>query len=193
MASHHPEGFPSTRAIVLLADLSGFHRGFAAHTDAEMARFLDRFYRTAEDVITGFRGRVVKFLGDAVLAVFEEDDAALAVSAAVSLESATEGLTNQAGLDMRLGANIHAGDVVYAEFGHGTSRRADVIGRVVNQTFLLGRGAGIRVSERVYRALPSGDRSPWERRKPPAVYVLGASAEPYESLRKTAAENAARW
>jgi hypothetical protein len=63
----------------------------------------------------------------------------------------------------------------------------------VNQTFLLGRGAGIRISEPVYRKLPSAERTPWIKNKPPAVYVLEAAGEILGGMGKTAAENAARW
>ncbi len=187
------EAFASTPLVLFLADLSGYHRGFRSRSDAEMAHFLDRFYAASEDVVTEAGGRVIKFLGDAVLAVFGPEDAVAAVNAAIHLEAVSKTLARGVGLDMGLGANLHAGDAVLAELGRGSSRRLDVIGRAVNQTFLLGRGPGIRISERVYRRLPSSDRSPWDKNKPPAVYVLGESAEPYAGLRKTAAENAARW
>jgi class 3 adenylate cyclase len=194
MASTLPAGdLPSTRHVILVADLSGYHRGFRTLSDSDMAAFLHRFYVLCEEVISGQGGLVIKFLGDAVLAVFNEDASPKAVAAAVSLETYAEALAADVGLEMRLGANIHAGPVVLSELGTGPSRRLDVIGRTVNQTFLLGRGAGIRISERAYRGLPSSDRSPWEKNKPPAVYLLGASDEPYSSLRKSAAENAARW
>ncbi len=194
LASHSPPGgFSSTRLVILVADLSGYHRGFRSHTDAEMAQFLNRFYGLAEDAVSEFGGRVIKFLGDAVLAVFPEDQASAAVAATITLETSADALAADSGLDLKLGANLHSGEVVAAELGTGSSRRPDIIGRAVNQTFLLGRGRGIRISERVYRRLPSADRSPWEKNKPPTVYVLGEGPEPYSSLRKTAAENALRW
>ncbi len=189
----HAGDLPSTHRVVLVADLSGYHRGFRTLSDAEMAAFLHRFYTLCEEVIAQEGGVIIKFLGDAVLAVFNENDSPKAVAAAVTLETYAAALVNEVGIEMRLGANIHQGPVVLAELGTGPSRARDVIGRTVNQTFLLGRGAGIRISERAYRGLPSSERSPWEKNKPPAVYVLGQSAEPYEGLRKSASENAARW
>jgi class 3 adenylate cyclase len=70
------------------------------------------------------------------------------------------------------GLSVHMGPAVEAELGTGSSRRSDVIGRTVNQTFLMGRGSGIRISEPVYRKLPSGERAPWSKNRPPAVYVV---------------------
>lgn len=194
MASHPAAArFRAAPMIIVVADLTGYARGFLSHSDSEMAGFLDRFYRMADGIIEGQGGRVIKFIGDAVLSVFPPDAASKAVAAAVTMQQAAASLADDIGLDFRLGANIHLGDAIATEFGTGSSRRYDVIGRVVNQAFLLGRGGGIRLSERVYRKLPSGERSPWEKRKPPAVYVLEGSAEPYAAFGKSPAQNAQRW
>lgn len=193
MASPAFPSFEPTPLVIVVADLSGYHRGFRTHSDTDMAAFLHRFYTVADHIVHSSGGRVIKFLGDAVLATWPDSDAPAAVSATIALEATIGTLAAAVGLDLSLGANIHAGDVVASELGAGESRRFDVIGRAVNQTFLLGRGRGIRISERVYRKLPSADRSPWEKNRPPTVYVLGESPEPYASLRKTAAENAVRW
>ncbi len=96
-------------------------------------------------------------------------------------------------LPVRFGVNVPMGSAVNAEFGEGPSRRRDVVGRAVNQVFLLGRGRGIRLSEPVYRKLPSGERSPWIKNKPPAVYVLEDGGEVLTGLHTSAARNAARW
>ena len=168
-----PLAFASSRHVVLVADLTGYHRGFRSHSDSEMAAFLHEFYVLCESVVTEHGGRVVKFIGDAVLAVFPSDAAPAAVRAALVLSRGSSELAASAGLDSELGANVHMGDLVATEIGDGASRAFDVVDRVVNQTFLLGNGEGVRLSERVYRALPSSERSPWEKRKPPTVYTLG--------------------
>ena len=187
------EDFSATKLVVLVADLSGYHRGFHKRTDEQMTAFLDRIFTMAESVITEHEGRIIKFLGDAVLAIFQPEDAPKAVAATVTMQTISEGIARDCGLDMKLGANLHAGPVVATELGAGSSRRFDVIGRVVNQTFMLGRGQGIRISERMYRLLPSSERSPWEKYKPPAVYVLGESPEPYTNITGSAAKNIQRW
>jgi class 3 adenylate cyclase len=167
-----PEDFSSTRLVFLVADLTGYTRLSRENSDEVMAQFLDRFYCIAEDAVTAGRGRIVKFMGDAVLAVFPADAAVAAVGAAITLQVQAQKLASAHGLDMTLGANLHIGSAVVAELGKGASRRTDLVGRAVNQTFLLGRGGGIRLSEPMYRQLPSEERSPWEKHKPPAVYVL---------------------
>jgi class 3 adenylate cyclase len=194
MASRPPaEDSSSARLVILVADLTGYTRLSRSNSDEVMAQFLDRFYCIAEDAITAGQGRIVKFMGDAVLAIFPVESAVSAVAAAVTLQVQAEGLASASGFDMKLGANLHVGSAVVAELGKGSSRRTDVVGRAVNQTFLLGNGGGIRLSEPMYRQLPSGERGPWEKHKPPAVYVLGEGDEPYAGRRAEAARNAMRW
>jgi hypothetical protein len=36
----------------------------------------------------------------------------------------------------------------------------------------MGGGAGIRISEPIYRKLPNERRGPWQKSKPPATYAL---------------------
>jgi class 3 adenylate cyclase len=185
--------FPSFPFVFLVADLSGYARAFRHQTDEQMAGFLDEYYALAESVISDGGGKVIKFMGDSVLARFVPEEAPVAVAAAVALSTQVERLAEQSGLSVSLGANIHLGTAVEAELGQGSSRRLDVIGRAVNQAFLLGKGPGIRISEAVYRKLPSGERTPWEKNRPPAVYVLASGRPPYEGMGKTANENAIRW
>jgi class 3 adenylate cyclase len=177
MASPSTEAFASTPVVLLVADLDGFARLFKTRTDAEMAMFLDRYYSVAEDTIQEASGRIMKFIGDALLAVFPESEAAAAVAVAAKLRRAVEEVGLRMGMSVRIGVSVHLGPAVETELGKGPSRRRDVIGRTVNQTFLLGRGPGIRISEPVYRRLPSAERTPWGKNKAPAVYVLEDSGE----------------
>jgi len=124
---------------------------------------------------------------------FSSENARNAVDAALELRSAIAALASRHSVAVTMGANLHLTPVVDAEFGVGSSRRRDIIGRGVNQAFLLGRGPGIRISEPVYRALPSGVRSPWIKHKPPAVYHIGSADGIMEGLGKTPSANAGRW
>ncbi len=191
----HPgsQQFPSFPFVFLVADLSGYARSFSQRGDGEMAGFLDQYYHLAESVISEGGGRIIKFMGDSILARFPAEEATKAVAAAVSLSTQIDRLAEDEGLAMSLGANLHLGSAVEEELGQGPSRRVDLVGRAVNQTFLLGRGPGIRISEPVYRKLPSGERTPWEKNRPPAVYTFASGGQPYEGRGKSPNENAMRW
>ena len=198
MSSHPPaEQFPPAPMIVLVVDLAGFAREFRSNSDSEMAAFTHEYYRIAGDVIEEQGGKIIKFIGDAVLSIFPPDAASETVSAAIMMQRSVTKLAQDLGFEVGLGANIHFGEAVATEFGTGSNRRFDVIGRTINQTFLLGRGSGIRLSERLYRKLPSGERSPWDKRKLPAVYILEEAGEPYvtgsEDSTKGPTQNRERW
>jgi hypothetical protein len=46
------------------------------------------------------------------------------------------------------------------------------MGAGVIHVFRMGAGPGVRISEPVYRKLPSGERTPWRKNQPPATYTL---------------------
>ena len=120
---------------VLFCDLTG-STAIGERTDPEALRALmNRYYDTARGVLERHGGRVEKFVGDAVMAVFgipvaSEDDALRATRAAVELRDVVQEL----GLDARIGVNTGA---VVA--GEGDTL---VTGDAVNVTARLEQAAG---------------------------------------------------
>jgi adenylate cyclase len=157
---------------IVLVDLARFTRAVAGLGLSELVGVVDAFYRAAGTAVAAQGGRVVKFVGDGCLAVFEPDDVISALDAVDALRAEVRSIGAARGLDMDLGANVHLATVAEAELGlDGTF---DVIGMGVVHAFRMGSGAGTRISEPVYRRLPSGRRTPWRKHQPPATYVLEA-------------------
>jgi class 3 adenylate cyclase len=157
-----------SKLVLLTADLAGYARA-CAHRDAlAIARFIDGWYRGSAGVIRTRGGRIVKFIGDAVLAVFDDGRAIDAVDAAIELTDALG--PNE--WRVELSANVHAAVVAEGEFGPDDDRRYDVMGSGVNHLFMMGGGSGIRISEPVYRRLPDARRGAWTKQRPPATYRL---------------------
>src|SRR5262245_51008889 len=182
-----------TKRIIMLVDLAGFAKAFQTAGDEKMVAFLQEFYAACEKVVTRRGGTIVKFIGDACLAVFKSTQAKNAVATVLELQSRVHTLAKDHKVDMALGANLHLADVIEGEFGIGSSKRRDIIGRGVNQTFLIGRGSGIRISEAFYESLPKSAKFSWNKHEPPAVYHLNAPDGIYEGLGKSAATNLRRW
>lgn len=185
--------FAEIDRLIVLVDLPGSTKAFQARSDLEMAAFLQEFYEACEAAFTASGGTVIKFMGDTCLAVFPPDETTACVDAVDRLRTHVASLDNKYGVPIGMGANLHIARVVEGTFGVGASRRTDVVGRGVNQTFLLGRGSGIRLSEPVYRDLPSDRRTPWRKHKPPAIYVLENADGASEGLEKSPSANAQRW
>lgn len=161
------------RLVLVMVDLARFTQAVAGLELAELVSVVDAFYRAAGETIAAHRGRVVKFVGDGCLAVFEPDDALAALDAVEELRGRVRSIGDEFGLAIDLGANVHLSTVAEAELGlDGTY---DVVGTGVIHTFRMGSGAGTRISEPVYRRLPSDRRSPWRKHQPPATYRWEAS------------------
>ena len=65
---------------MVMVDLAGFSKAIAPLSSMQLAELVDAFYRLMADTIESHGGRVIKFIGDGCLAVFDESDAVAAVS-----------------------------------------------------------------------------------------------------------------
>ncbi|MGE5274258.1 MAG: AAA family ATPase [Verrucomicrobiota bacterium] len=115
---------------VLFADLVGFTTQSESRDAEEVRELLSRYFETARSVIERYGGRVEKFIGDAVMALWgapvaQEDDAERGVRAALELVSAVQGL----GADVRARAGVLTGE---AAVTLGAEGEGMVAGDLVN-------------------------------------------------------------
>jgi class 3 adenylate cyclase/ketosteroid isomerase-like protein/tetratricopeptide (TPR) repeat protein len=142
---------------VLFADLAG-STPMQEQMDPEAVRaFNARYYAAMRAAVEERGGRIVKFVGDGVMAVFgvpevAEDDAARALAAAVAMVDAFEVLAaelrRERGVDIALRIGVNTGEVVVDEGDD------DVVGDAVNVAARLEHVAprgGILVGEDTYR------------------------------------------
>jgi class 3 adenylate cyclase/tetratricopeptide (TPR) repeat protein len=161
-----PKAAPSERGeerrlvTILFADLSGY-TAFAERLDHETVKALiDRCLTRLADEVERFGGRVDKFIGDNVMAVFgapvaHEDDAERAVRAALGMQAAMAELNRevepQFGFELALRVGVNTGEVLAGRVGEGYT----VVGDAVNVASRLQSAAptgGILVGERTRRA-----------------------------------------
>ena len=164
--------FRETKRVLLSADLAGFARATANLDALAAAAFLDDWYRHCAAAVRNHGGRIVKYMGDGCLAIFDDDASVDAIDTATQLQSAVDDLKSKHRLKVEVGANVHLATVAEGDFGPDDDRRHDVVGSGVNHLFLMGGGAGIRISEPVYRRLPNDRRAAWKKNRPPATYTL---------------------
>lgn len=157
------------KLVLLSVDLAGYARWAARLEALPIAAMLDDWYARTTAILEHHGGRVVKFIGDAVFAVFPDDACLGAVAAGRALFDAGGPVP-----ELRVGVSIHVAQVAAGDLGPPSHRRFDVIGVGVNHLFRMGGGAGLRLSEPVYRRLPNADRLAWRKDEPPATYHLGA-------------------
>jgi class 3 adenylate cyclase len=162
--------FRERALVMVLMDLARFTQVLSELSLHETARVLDEFYRAAEDAVGRHGGRVVKFVGDGCLAAFEPEHAVAALDFVEAVREQVRHIGVARGLTMDIGANVHLATV--AEVRLGTQGVAELVGTGVVHVFRMGGGAGVRISEAVYRKLPSARRGPWRKHQPPATYTL---------------------
>jgi adenylate cyclase len=161
-----------TKLVLLSVDLAGYARATANLDALAVAEFLDDWYRRCAETIRGHGGRIIKYIGDGCLATFPEDKCVSAIDAATQLQAAITDVRSKHRLKVEIGANVHLAVVAEGDFGPDDDRRYDVLGSGVNHLFLMGGGAGIRVSEPAYRQLPNDRRKDWTKNRPPATYTF---------------------
>jgi len=85
-------------ATVLFTDIVSSTEQLAASGDKAWRRLLDSHDQTMDRVVTSYRGRVVKQLGDGILATFDGPARAVRCAAAIRAAAREHGITLRAGL-----------------------------------------------------------------------------------------------
>jgi adenylate cyclase len=124
------------RAAILMTDLRGFTRFSDSSPLDDVVAMLNRFFEMMVEAIGSEGGEVLKFMGDALLAIFPERDGSLKEpcgAAARAAQGAIAAAGSRAPL-LDFGLALHAGDVAYGNIGGRTRLDFTVIGPAVNYT-----------------------------------------------------------
>ena len=127
---------------ILLADLRGFTSISATHPAGTVLDLLNRCFARMSEIIFRHSGNIDKFMGDAILVIFEsgalpgQDGVRRALSCAVDMQNSMEELNREhkrEGLpDMYFGIGINTGNVMSALLGSDLYSEYTVIGDEVN-------------------------------------------------------------
>ncbi len=139
---------------ILFADLAGFTSRSEALDPEDVRAFVVPYYDALSAEVTRHGGRVDRFLGDGIMALFgaptaHEDDPERAVRAALRIVERVPAL----GLDLHVRIGINTGPVLFA--AADGSRDDSVTGDAVNTAARLQAAApvdGVVVGEATYRA-----------------------------------------
>ena len=130
-------------AAMLYVDLRGFTQLSNEMDDASLVALLNRYFDCFVPPVVANGGEVLKFIGDAVLAIFPqpEGEAPVKEPRVRALAAAEEGLANLAALNrahrptdapLKAGVALHLGRVAYGNVGSVERQDFTVIGRDVN-------------------------------------------------------------
>ncbi len=140
----------SVDRVILFCDCHDFSRLQLVLPDP-LLEFMDSFYRVCGECVVAAGGRIVKYIGDSILAVFPEDaaDRAVAAGACLRKEYATLVSAQQTNVDSDMEVGISFGQIEEGIVGHATLRSFDVFGECVNEAAMIGHHRGIAVTDAV--------------------------------------------
>ena len=164
---------PDFSEVSLLVAFTDFTR-FAAQAerldDVEVARVMDAYYEVAGRTVAAAGGRVVKFIGDATLAVFPAESVDRGVLGLLELKDVADRLMVDRGWESRLTVKAHFGPVVAGQFGVESDKRYDILGKTVNVTARLD-ASGVALSVEAFRQLGPDVRQRFKKHTPPVTYI----------------------
>jgi class 3 adenylate cyclase len=130
------------RMTVLFCDIRGFTQRSATRAPEEIVALLDRWFALAVDAVEAHGGRLDKFLGDGLMAWFDERTGAADLGAPRAVAASQDLLVRLAAFNadleargeepFRIGIGLHAGEVVRGNLGAGRRKQWTVIGDTVN-------------------------------------------------------------
>ncbi|MBI4503047.1 MAG: hypothetical protein HY700_18055 [Gemmatimonadetes bacterium] len=132
---------------------------------------MNEYYQLAGSAIRAAGGQIVKFIGDATLAVFPAEVADRGTLGLLDLKDSADQFMAQQGWDCRLVVKVHVGPVVAGEFGAEPDRRYDLLGKTVNVAARLDASSGFALSAEAFRSLEPETRKRFKKHTPPITYI----------------------
>lgn len=132
---------------VLFADVAGSTQLYERLGDAEALRAVERCLNRVDRVVAGYKGRVIKTIGDEIMAVF--DTAEEGMQAACDMQQRVEDLPPISGIKLAIRIGYH--------FGPAIEDKSDVFGDTVNvaaRMTALAKGGQIITTGEAIDALP---------------------------------------
>lgn len=129
-------GSPESRVfkLVLVVDLNNSTKMKEENSEAEWLTTYGWFFDEVSAIVEEFGGKLVKYLGDGLMAVFEEDNGADAINAGIRVQEAIADGTEQKRIKCTCSVAVSYGEMVEYETTPGTK---DYIGQVVDRAFRL--------------------------------------------------------
>lgn len=166
------------RIAVLFADLRAFTRFAETKLPYDVVFVMNQYCRYMGEAVEQNGGRLDKFIGDGVMALFGIDSdpetgareaLATARSMSLALDHMNEALRSDLEQPMRLGIGIHVGDVILGEMGYRSVVSFTAIGDPVNTASRLEKANKDYGSQLVFSAetaatagLDMGDARPMD-------------------------------
>jgi len=151
---------------ILCCDIRGFTFLSERLNPSQLVAFVNQLFERITSVVNGWQGVIDKFLGDAVLCIFEEPRSAeRAVACGLDMLSAVNSFNSEKNLTadqaVKIGIGVHTGPVILGTIGSSDRMDSTVLGLTVNLAKRLEEvtkplGVDMIISDQVANRLPTG-------------------------------------
>jgi class 3 adenylate cyclase len=163
------------KLLIVFGDITRYTMLARATDDAVLAEMMHDYYKRCGELIRASNGRIVKFMGDAFLAIWSEADAPRGAAALQSIKRGVDAFFAERRWESRLVVKAHFGEAVAGPYGD--DGRFDLIGSEVNIAATL-PSRTIALSPDAFRCLSADDRQAWKKHTPQVVYIPSDDPRP---------------
>ena len=157
---------------ILFTDIEDSTKYWDRHGDIKGRLMVDQHNRVVFPVIRQYRGRIVKTIGDSVMAFFKDPEKA--VQASIGIQQAIEALRMQdKKFKMRIRIGVHTGNAIVEQkdvFGDAVNVAARVESFAKGDEILVSGATAKRVSNKTYNLAKRSSFTPKGKNRPMTVY-----------------------
>lgn len=156
--------------LIVFADCTRYTLQSYRLSSAQLAETMNTFYEKVSTRVRSGAGRLVKFIGDAALFVFAEENVDQGAETLLALKQEIDDWFISLGWESRLRIKAHFGPVIAGLYGPSWDQRFDVIGKEVNIAAML-ETPGVALSAEAFRRLSPELRQRFKKHTPPVTYI----------------------
>ena len=164
------EKFEQKNLFVAFCDLTNYAKLSRKADEIEIFRYLSKIYEITGEIIETSGGQVIKFIGDAALITFEENDIDEGIKALKKLKTEIDSYNQNIKYESQLIIKAHFGQIICGMVGTKSKKNYDILGNVVNIAAMLPSN-GFSISVEVFRKLKPETRKLFKKHTPPITYI----------------------
>jgi len=157
---------------ILFTDIEDSTRYWDRHGDIKGRLMVDQHNRVVFPVIRQYRGRIVKTIGDSVMAFFKDPE--MAVQASIGIQQAIDALRQQdKKFKMKIRIGVHTGNAIVEQkdvFGDAVNVAARVESFAKGDEILVSGATAKRISNKIYNLTRRSSFTPKGKNRPMTVF-----------------------
>ena len=144
--------------LIVFTDLRKYTKLASSQSPMVTFKYISKIYEIIGDYIEPAGGSIIKFIGDASLSIFDQENINDKIKALVSLKEAIDQYNEQNYIDSKIKICAHIGNLTIGFLGTQTDKKLDIIGNEVNVCAQI-KTKGFAVTKTVFYKLNDENRN----------------------------------